>query len=420
MSKRISAVPVLAVILTATTALLVLCVALGPKGHAADPNVKRLFPLLMPPPRPISRAFDNHLLQLERGLPKLPAPLQNPDWQQRPPRIGSPQGLPNPPRPGQEAGLAPSQRRQGMNRAGPYGIPGNPRTTGITPPALPRQPRVDALWSGIDLPVGAAIQARINKDVQAVLQKMQAAHDPNDATPWEDPNGASWPDPVERTVAGNQMALGLWQMKRQEEALRWFQKSLPEADRIGMGDWMRLNLALVLIDKGDKEQAANLLRPIVDRDMSEPDREYEQGLHFLAVGLLGHLLEMHKDIAQATQIYTEATERGQRLMKHAQESAWPGLYTGMTYVWRLHALYQEGMRQLPAALRLQKEFLDTVPLNRWTWREHQYVQDVVRQMEAASRQAAAGTARYAGAPGGVGAAPDTAGQKQTGEIVNGE
>jgi hypothetical protein len=118
MSKRISAVPVLAVILTATTALFVLCVALGPKGHAADPNVKRLFPLLMPPPRPISRAFDNHLLQLERGLPKLPAPLQNPDWQQRPPRIGSPQGLPNPPRPGQEAGLAPSQRRQGMNRAG--------------------------------------------------------------------------------------------------------------------------------------------------------------------------------------------------------------------------------------------------------------------------------------------------------------
>ena len=242
-----------------------------------------------------------------------------------------------------------------------------------------------------DIPVAAASQTRINEAVQVILQQWKTPRALDNEIVSGDPNAIQCPDVVERMATVNRVGIGLWRMQLHDDAVHWYRACLPDANRVGMGAWIRVNLAVVLMDKGEHEEAADLLRPMVEESPPESGNEYSEGLRVLAAGILGYLLEEDGKFEAACQVYTKTTERELRVGRDYVERAWPGLYTGMTYVWRLHALHRQGVRRLPEALLLQKEFMNAVPLNRWTWCQHQYFHEAVLQLQSAqSGRAVAG------------------------------
>lgn len=194
----------------------------------------------------------------------------------------------------------------------------------------------------------------------------------------------------EAVAAAGRIARNLRSCGDHRGAIEWYGRILPGASELGLGDVVRLNLALARLDVDETDAAKALLTGICGENPGAERDAFSAGVYYAAAGVLGSVLEHEGAMQEALELYRDTCGHGLALMRENPQSAWSAAYTGMTFVWRLNLLKRNGPEVFSEGSMLYDDFKRQIPLNRWTWRQHQYFRDVAsRRLLSAGRAEAA-------------------------------
>jgi hypothetical protein len=193
------------------------------------------------------------------------------------------------------------------------------------------------------------------------------------------------PDVNSAVRAAHRFGARLREEDRSEEAARLYEQIVPRITCPSLADYASINWALALLDVNEVYAAERLLSTVVQRGHARYDADgVALGAYYVAVGVLGTSLEQRGETHTACRLYEEAFQRGMVLAQEHPERTWPGVYTGIAYLWQLRLLARAG-QDMTAARTRHEEFLRTVPVNRWTWSQHYLAGQVLQVWRAAQR-----------------------------------
>jgi hypothetical protein len=190
-----------------------------------------------------------------------------------------------------------------------------------------------------------------------------------------------YPDTPDGIAIGVRLGNFLRGQGKVREAVELYERILSAARSMPeQRDLVRVNIALCRLDLGEQQQAREVLEELRGRPITDQATGHSEGLYFISAGALGGAaLRGGGDTAAAAEIYQTARERAEVLCRRFPSQPWPPAYLAMTFCWRMELMRGQPNAMPADAEPLVRQFIQAVPLNRWTWQQHSHMQQVLHE-----------------------------------------